>query len=483
MLLNLSFEDTSPIITYTNPSNPPAGSLLWGASTTTDGCRGLYSDSSFTGTNINKATMALTFNGTGIWIYGANRANHGNYSVSIDTQDFGPLSGYANDSGCTVLSDFKALLFGQAGLPMGAHDVTLTNLPINTSYNWVDVDYITIETEIGDAGGVQVQTSTVDDSSGQFSYSSGWSTSRATGQTSYLDGTLHEANTNQASVIINFEGQAISVFGGVDTPYGPFVAVLDSEEPLSLNAHSYDFFPQTLLYHANSLGEGVHKLTLFNGASSFDVDYANIWSDNSTIPLNPSPGTASGTPDGPGPTGSNKTSGALPTTSTPIGPIVGGVVGGVLFIALVGALLIFWQCRRRNRQIMETSALANSSLQPMRSIPAQHMSIPDHQADAHRKRAPPGIFGHQNTSSSAGLTTLASTISSPWSPVTNSRNTQSARGYPGPTIPSPAQPFILRDDDAWHLSGYPNEEEIGAGNGAETILLPPDYSQATYTTC
>ncbi|EJU02106.1 hypothetical protein DACRYDRAFT_107051 [Dacryopinax primogenitus] len=373
MLLNTTLDDTSPLIKYTNPPYQPPGSFLWGSSTSGDVCKDLYFNSSFTGTDVNQATMSLTFSGTGIWIYGANRINHGNFSVSIDAQDFGPFSGYANDNSCANLSDFKVLLFGQTGLSMGAHNVILTNIPINTTCNWVDVDFIQFETQIGDAG-AQAQTSTIDDSSGQFNYSSGWSTSISTGQTSYYDGTVHEAINAQASVVITFEGQAISLFGGVDTSYGTFEAVMDSEPQISLDAQSYGFYPQTLLYHANSLGEGVHRLTLSNGASSFDVDYATIWST----------GTASDTTDGPGPPGSN---------NTPIGAIVGGVVGGVIFIALVVALLKYWQYRRRKEERVEADIFFDSIPRPMISIPVQHTSSPvglhPSQQDQHSPQPPP----------------------------------------------------------------------------------------------
>ncbi|EJU02105.1 hypothetical protein DACRYDRAFT_107050 [Dacryopinax primogenitus] len=456
MLVNITLDDTSPILTYTDPSGQPDGSNLWGEPIVADNCSIYYYDSSFTGTDLNGATMSLTFNGTGIWIYGANRVNHGNYSISVDNQDFGPLSGYANDNSCVNVSDFKVQLFGQAGLSMGTHDLTLTNIPTGTNNNWLDVDFVIFETEIGDTGASEQH---IDDSSGQFNWSSGWSTSIPTGQSSYHDGTLHKAVTSDASVIFTFEGQAISLYGAVDPSYGSFIAVMDSGELIQLNTHSYGYYPQTLLYHANSLGEGVHKLTLSNGPSSFDVDYATIWST----------GAASGTTDGPGPTGSN---------NTPIGAIVGGVVGGVIFIALVGALLKYWQYRRQKQESMEAEIFAYSIPHPMIPLPAEHTPSRQHRADIRRKGAPPGTARREVTSLSAGPTLPATSSSTQWASFPDSRNAQSPREHISPMAPR-TQPSILRNNDARHVAGYRNEEEPEVGDGAETSLLPPDYSQAT----
>lgn len=51
----------------------------------------------FTLTNATSATATFEFNGTGVWLYGAKRPNHGTYSVLMDGENAGNMSGSSSD--------------------------------------------------------------------------------------------------------------------------------------------------------------------------------------------------------------------------------------------------------------------------------------------------------------------------------------------------------------------------------------------------
>jgi hypothetical protein len=75
-----------------------------------------YSQSSFTVTEAASAASSFTFNGTGVQIFGAKRANHGNYQVKVIIYCIRPLVGILQQP-----------LFFITTLKQGLRRVTLTN--------------------------------------------------------------------------------------------------------------------------------------------------------------------------------------------------------------------------------------------------------------------------------------------------------------------------------------------------------------------
>lgn len=72
---NITISDSSPLITY---------SENWTDSSSVDPLRSAYADFTFHATQELGAAAKFTFNGTGIYLFGARRDNHGQYGVSID---------------------------------------------------------------------------------------------------------------------------------------------------------------------------------------------------------------------------------------------------------------------------------------------------------------------------------------------------------------------------------------------------------------
>jgi Carbohydrate esterase 2 N-terminal len=77
------------------------------------------------------AALSFNFYGTSVGIYGARRANHGRYQVTIDGQSFTPESAAAPDA-------TNATLFLTSGLPKAEHTVRLVNL----EGRFRDIDYV-----------------------------------------------------------------------------------------------------------------------------------------------------------------------------------------------------------------------------------------------------------------------------------------------------------------------------------------------------
>jgi hypothetical protein len=86
------------------------------------------------------ASATFSFNGTGIWLFGAKRGNHGLYNITLDGSTT-TLSGFAADPGI-----FQTPLFGQSHLKNTLHTITLTNAGANPNryLDFLDLDYVCV---------------------------------------------------------------------------------------------------------------------------------------------------------------------------------------------------------------------------------------------------------------------------------------------------------------------------------------------------
>ena len=90
----------------------------------------------FTLTTVYGATATLTFNGTGVWIYGAKRGNHGPYNTTLD----GSVS---TDDGFFDGDLFQQVLFSAMELDgTTPHTVSITNSPTDTEGPYLDIDSV-----------------------------------------------------------------------------------------------------------------------------------------------------------------------------------------------------------------------------------------------------------------------------------------------------------------------------------------------------
>lgn len=99
-------------------------------------CLDRYSDSTFTLTSKSEASATLTFNGTGVWIFGARRSNHGLYNVTLDGSVLDGQNGFAEDPA------FQQPLFVSPSLQNIQHSLTISNAGTNFGQNFLDIDFV-----------------------------------------------------------------------------------------------------------------------------------------------------------------------------------------------------------------------------------------------------------------------------------------------------------------------------------------------------
>ncbi|KAA1476066.1 hypothetical protein DENSPDRAFT_842954 [Dentipellis sp. KUC8613] len=367
---NVTSEDSTPLITYA-----PVGA--WNDSPDGDLFNQSYSGQSWHTTSTQGATATITFNGTGIWLFGAQRPNYGTYSISIDGQQTTGNAGAQNPS-------FQQLLGGQSGLPMGSHTVVFTNTGSQTS---LDLDSLIFETQVGPSGAT-VSQDTVDDSDPAVQYLPSSTTWQINPLANTIQDGLHFTSDGGAQAQLKFNGDAVAIYGSVSPDHANYTVAVDGQ------SQNFDggsggaarlLHLQTLLYFSNNFGPGEHTLLLTanpneagqkNTGQFMDIDAFTVYSTTGGSTGNVAPSAA--TPSEPAST-SNSTSGAQSSTSaagqtiTSGSSISTGIIAGAIFAAIVGLLLIFLLLfvllRRRRRSMGGPAPRVPSFKAGKRSMP------------------------------------------------------------------------------------------------------------------
>ena len=87
------------------------------------------------------AFAAFYFKGTSVWIYGAKRDNHGEYTVELDTQPYPPIDGFSD------VGLFQQVLFSAVELDnTRSHLVMIQNTYTDVARPYLDIDSVSIMT-------------------------------------------------------------------------------------------------------------------------------------------------------------------------------------------------------------------------------------------------------------------------------------------------------------------------------------------------
>ncbi|KAF8530515.1 hypothetical protein BU17DRAFT_79291 [Hysterangium stoloniferum] len=376
MLFNFTFQDASPLIRYSGTG--------WIAGTL-QGYDGSYRSATTSG---DRAT--INFVGSSVSLFGALRNNHGNFTVNLD-QD-APFTG----SSFATVDIFQQPLFEAPNLTYASHQLTFTNVPLSTNLSVTGLDFVTIQRQIGEPSDQAFQV-TLDDSdtSSSIVYTPGaWSPISAT---SAFQATLHQTTVAQAQVTILFQGCCIEIYGQYAN--AQYTVTLDNKAPVPFQGLDLDLTsdlqdPQTLLYLMDGLSEDTHNVTLTNTNANpkrpFFFDYAVVRSTKNFSNTTGSGTGGSGNTTAAG--GSGNTSATSNKTATPIAPIVGGIVGGLLVLAIL-ATAAFLVVRRRRRRPADSLTPENPSenlLEPY--FVARHVSM--NGAEAHMQNLPSNPGAH-----------------------------------------------------------------------------------------
>ncbi|KAF9462269.1 hypothetical protein BDZ94DRAFT_1166160 [Collybia nuda] len=275
--LTTTIEDTSPLISY---------SPEWTAGSSADNEASRYSQSSFTLTSTSGAVASFAFNGTGVQIFGAKRGNHGSFQVKVDDTLFPSISGNAADPGL-----YQQQLFSTTTLNQGLHVVTLTN----QEKAFVDIDFITWQTNMGTEAD-KIFVNTFQDTDPSFTYlpdGPDWSTNPDK-IGSFMGGSGHTTSTPGASFTYTFKvcsPNRVSLFGPVSPDGSMYSVQVDGGRVQKFAANKTSYVPQTLLYHADSLGSGEHHLKLsvqpVSAGQVFAIDYATVLTTSAPLTSGP----------------------------------------------------------------------------------------------------------------------------------------------------------------------------------------------------
>ncbi|KAI6099322.1 hypothetical protein EDD16DRAFT_1697453 [Pisolithus croceorrhizus] len=265
-LVTSLIDDKSPLIRYDSTWLPGAS---WD-----DYDADQYYLGTFTTNNITNGLVLFSFNGTGVWIYGAKRPNRANYYyVQLDDATFGPYNGVPTSQA------FMQPIFNDSGFAQKMHTLTLTNQGTGST-TYVDIDFIVWQSEVGNAN-QQLITETVQDTDLRFQYQkSAWS-SNPSDANFYSNGTGHYTVVEGATATSTFTvGELVTLFGATGTSNGPYSVPLDGGEATQYNDTAFLPFYGVTLFHADNLGSGQHELTLTNTPSvtgqQLSIDYALV---------------------------------------------------------------------------------------------------------------------------------------------------------------------------------------------------------------
>ncbi|KAG8957010.1 hypothetical protein FRC00_004593 [Tulasnella sp. 408] len=301
---NQTAEDSSPLIKWL-----PADQWIDGNSA--DNQLSKYSAGSFRLTTTNGAYAQFSFNGTGVWIYGAKRGNHGPYRCNVDGNDRPIQDGYS------ASDQISTELCSAPNLKMGSHTIKITNLQTDPNLPYLDVDYIIWETKISDEATVpSVVYDDADSTNIRYTPPGEWSPNACQNMAAYASSSCHVTGSNTAKATLTFQGDAIAVYGGVGPQYGPYAVRLDDQDPVSVSslrakyterdsdralpqftANSTNSHAQQILYFASGLGPGNHTVIINNNPASIgnqlDIDFIQVLGGG--IPYDAQPGgTTSG---------------------------------------------------------------------------------------------------------------------------------------------------------------------------------------------
>ncbi|EIN11123.1 hypothetical protein PUNSTDRAFT_133172 [Punctularia strigosozonata HHB-11173 SS5] len=271
-IVNFTIPDSSPWITYS-----PAGA--WGDS---DLATQLYTNGTFHFTQVAGASANFAFNGSGVWLYGAQRPNHNVYTVALDGVN-STANGHTDEN--PGVFNFTLFSSPASGLTLGHHQVSLINTP--TSNGYVDIDWAVIE--VGDGSTNTISNDFwLDDTSANFTFDKNWSVGKNSLSPQYYNSTFFLANAPNAAATLTFFGNAVSVYGATSGNHGPYSVSLDGLPGQNYNGSQIHFRPQMLLYYASGLPTTQHSLVLTNtgnGSTFTDIDFAIVSRWDSDVAL------------------------------------------------------------------------------------------------------------------------------------------------------------------------------------------------------
>ncbi|PFH50377.1 hypothetical protein AMATHDRAFT_4030 [Amanita thiersii Skay4041] len=227
----------------------------------------------------------------------------------------------------------------------------------------------------------QLRDLIVDDTSPGFIYYplGAWQTGGDDGEYNH---TSHISYVQGASTLLTFQGTSVSVFGtllsaSTGTPVSSYTLDKNQTTQFSAPSNTTDSLFEQQFFKADNLEDTWHTLTItLVDGSAFVLDYLiytpTINASSPTLSMGPYPvppgsPTQSGDPQGSTPSSSSPSSSSTSQAKTPVGAIIGGVLGGFALIAIL-AIIIAWlfirNCRRPRRIDLDGTSIERPRSSP-----------------------------------------------------------------------------------------------------------------------
>lgn len=341
-------------ITYTGPWFQDIGSL------NNIGTIGAPLLNTLHGTNFS-ASFSYSFNGTMVRIYGTNQWNvssgvtNPSWQCIVDGVNVPPqlLNTTSPDNG---------LLYCDGGeLADGAHVITLNASVANQQTFWFDyIEYVPTTIPVDQAPLL------VYPGDSQFQYGAGW------GPILFPGGNL--TGQNGSTFSFQFSGASLTWFGlyELPLPLAPTTATyaIDGQSPITFELNGEAANPvgqlNQIFFQTGQLSSSLHTLdVVYQGNNTTaPLTLSHLFIENHGFSLSSSPGAtpnntppttsslplSSGTPNSAPSSPSNSTSNPSGPShhSSNLGPIIGGVIGGLALIFVIIAILLFLRRRKKD---------------------------------------------------------------------------------------------------------------------------------------
>ncbi|KAJ6530952.1 hypothetical protein DFH09DRAFT_1326648 [Mycena vulgaris] len=406
---------------------------------------------------VQGSTASFTFVGTSIGVFGTVAAKNPpqtSLSFLIDNSITGTYTP-ADD----MVTDLHNLnLWTSPTMSNGSHTLVITQSTAQ-ALGVIFLDYFMFNTT-----STSVKSYFIDDRDARVTYTPEWR--KFTGDNDFMH-TSQESTSPGDSFSLKFEGTSVSYYGGItasDAGVMNASIVLDGGKPIFFIAPATPAaVTNNLIFESGIINDGSHTLVITQ------ENQFTVWTDYFLI----TPGTASAASSTPSPstTSGSDATGESSKKSTPIGAIVGPVIGVVLLIALAAAVFIFCR-RRRRRQELEPADF------PMALAPAQFSDFT------------PTPFSNFDTGATTASTSAFEYSALAASDVSFAPSSGASNGYTPPAPPPPPIPPLVSTrsnkfaQEAARWTGPPASSSrsglssaAGSSSPAGEDLPPPQYSE------
>ncbi|KAF7341843.1 hypothetical protein MSAN_02039800 [Mycena sanguinolenta] len=282
------------------------------------------------------ASATFSFVGTSVTVYGSigpHNATQATWSFAVDGAAAGTYTPPAN---MTSPIHHQALWTTPASsLANGTHSLVITQTGTD-SVGVIFLDYIMWTTT-----SLDVPTFFIDDRDPQVTYTPAW---RQFGSDPDFDHTSQASTSVGDFYTLPFQGRGIKIYGGMTSMTENASIVLDGGLPTFWVPPATATQTNNFMYDSGSIPPGNHTLVVTATSDQ------SVWADYWLVTPNPvgfvETSSSSVSSSAPTSSGSSQTQ-TSHKKSTPIGAIVGPVVGVLVLAALV-AVIFFWR-RRRHR--------------------------------------------------------------------------------------------------------------------------------------